>query len=338
MSKISPSNRSLSVNIGCALERGWKETQEDFAVCVNLNKYISNPPNNDMRIYCAIFDGHGGGEASKFLALQFHKSLAQHPLICSNPGLALQETWRRMDDKLYKYLKTEYGVLRDGSTATVCLISGHQLFVVNCGDSSAFIERPDGSHAKVTEDHSTSNPAEVSRCRNSGAVVEQSPPQSSMIPCCFFFRPIHTPLRVYPGGLIVTRSFGDFYAKLPLLGGIKGTVIHHHGEMQTYRLFKDFRMVVLASDGVWDAFRPSEVFKIIRQHLDLRRPHCNPKANATAMREGPCEENLIANRADLNEMMTTAARDLCLRATVSDYWKKNRYAPDNASCILIAVD
>jgi len=337
VSQIHPVDITPTVTFGGALELGRKETQEDFAVCVNLNSYISKPPNNDMRMYCAIFDGHGGGEASKFLASEFHKVLAHHPLICSDPSAALQETWRIMDEKLYQHLSTESGILRDGSTATVCLIVGSHVYIANCGDSSAFVQRSDGTLSKATEDHSTANPAEVDRCHSAGAAVHQSIIQTSLFSCCPFSRSNNLPLRVYPGGLMVTRSFGDFYAKIPGLGGLREAIIHHHGPVEKYLLPGDLRMVVLASDGVWDALKPAEVFKMIKRHIESGRMNCNLKADATALEDGPWEENLIANRQDLNEMLTTAARDLCISATVSDFWRKNRYAADNASCIIIAL-
>jgi serine/threonine protein phosphatase PrpC len=37
--------------------------------------------------------------------------------------------------------------------------------------------------------------------------------------------------RIYPGGLLVTRSFGDFYGKQDSLGGIRGGIIADHGQL-----------------------------------------------------------------------------------------------------------
>ncbi len=70
--------------------------------------------------------------------------------------------------------------------------------------------------------------------------------------------------RIFPGGLLVTRGFGDFYGKKDFLGGIKGGIVHDHGQVKTVDLRKNkVKYIVLASDGIWDVLQIGQVVDII---------------------------------------------------------------------------
>eukprot|EP00428_Durinskia_dybowskii_P063602 CAMPEP_0170387262 /NCGR_PEP_ID=MMETSP0117_2-20130122/17466_1 /TAXON_ID=400756 /ORGANISM="Durinskia baltica, Strain CSIRO CS-38" /LENGTH=207 /DNA_ID=CAMNT_0010643123 /DNA_START=75 /DNA_END=698 /DNA_ORIENTATION=+ len=67
-----------------------------------------------------------------------------------------------------------------------------------------------------------------------------------------------------PGGLLVTRSFGDFPSKLEYLGGKQGVVISSHGRLSYINAKKaPPKYLVLASDGVWDVLSIEEVSAMI---------------------------------------------------------------------------
>jgi hypothetical protein len=74
--------------------------------------------------------------------------------------------------------------------------------------------------------------------------------------------------RVNPGGLLVTRAFGDFHAKLIPRGGKPGTVIHDHGAIVKLSV-QDLRAngggyLMLASDGVWDGLEVSDIQDMVQ--------------------------------------------------------------------------
>lgn len=94
---------------------------------------------------------------------------------------------------------------------------------------------------------------------------------SSFPLCCLVERvPVGKP-RVYPGGLLVTRAFGDFCAKKEFLGGMKDVVIADHGEIKYLNLLSDsygairspIEFLVLGSDGVWDVLSAEEVAALL---------------------------------------------------------------------------
>lgn len=70
--------------------------------------------------------------------------------------------------------------------------------------------------------------------------------------------------RVFPGGLLVTRSFGDFYGKREHLGGIKGGIIADHGKVKSIDMRKEkVKYIILASDGIWDALQVDYIISLV---------------------------------------------------------------------------
>lgn len=73
---------------------------------------------------------------------------------------------------------------RDGSTATVALIINNDVYVANCGDSSAILVHADGSHKVLTEEHGTLNESEIQRVTAAGGSL--SPQLMDKPRCCFW--------------------------------------------------------------------------------------------------------------------------------------------------------
>lgn len=75
------------------------------------------------------------------------------------------------------------------------------------------------------------------------------------------------PWRIKPGGLSVSRTFGDIEAKLPELGGMRG-VVSSEPEVQVVPYTDDLDYVLLACDGVFDALTNEEVNAVIWETID----------------------------------------------------------------------
>ena len=106
--------------------------------------------------------------------------------------------------------------------------------------------------------------------------------------------------RVYPGGLLVTRAFGDFQAKRPQQGGIPGVVIADCGSLRHVQLSPPTAssstaptaptapttlatpdsnpqsthplFLILASDGVWDGIDANGLFPVLVDVLIHGKP------------------------------------------------------------------
>jgi serine/threonine protein phosphatase PrpC len=250
---------ALSVGFGSSI--GGKESQEDRVVCIHdMAEHGLLEVSCDVRIsFFAVYDGHGGAKCSQFLFENFHVELGRHAKLGFNPLTAIRETWASMDRKFYDRCVREahnllINITRDGSTATIAVVVGDDLYVANCGDSAAGVVLSSGEYESLTEDHGTTNPIEVERVKSAGGLLrDQSFLRRKNAPWCCFLERVHGKPRLSPGGLLVTRSFGDFHAKVDLLGGISDVVIPTHGVIRYKKLDSAVNIIILASDGLWDA-------------------------------------------------------------------------------------
>ncbi len=270
---------------------GGRAYQEDRLVAV------VNVDGKDQHFF-AVFDGHGGSLVSDYLSKNFHTTLFQHQKIKNQPITALQECWAVSDEQCYQTCQVEEkkdqskSFPQDGSTGTVCYITGDDVYVTNCGDSAAYSVMADCmTHTLLTEDHGTLNPSEVARCEKAGGRLQFDTyfVRAAFPMCCFPTKIVGKP-RVYPGGLLVTRAFGDFHAKVEYLGGLKGVVVHDHGKIKYMKLTsgsstqstpvdsqnggppvdpasRRLQFLLIASDGVWDGLSVEEVLQIVRDEI-----------------------------------------------------------------------
>ena len=262
----------FQVKYGCGIGIGGRPYQEDRLVVAKT----SIPGQSDSYFF-AVFDGHGGDNVSAFLSKNFHAVLSAHPKFSMLPIAALQETWAGFDDRCYSELQRIESASgqklfpTDGSTATVCMVTGDDVYVTNCGDSACYSVGTNGDFSILTEDHGTGNAVEVTRCVKAGGTMKE---QRVYTPfpfplCCANQLTIAKP-RVMPGGLLVTRAFGDFNAKVDYLGGRKGVVIHTHGRINYINAAKALpKYIILASDGIWDALSTEEIAKVIASFSQL---------------------------------------------------------------------
>lgn len=251
---------------GCAIGVGGRPYQEDRLVITK-----TTVPDQPDSYFFAVFDGHGGDRVSSFLSSNFHQALSSHPKYSVLPISALQDTWLGLDDKCYNELRRveEEGGLTlfpsDGSTGTVCMVTGNDIYVTNCGDSACYSVATDGKFSLLTEDHGTGNQLELDRCIKAGGTLkEQIVYTPYPFPLCCASAANTAKPRIMPGGLLVTRAFGDFSAKVEYLGGRKGVVIPSHGRISYLNAGKTLpKYIILASDGIWDALTVEEIGRAI---------------------------------------------------------------------------
>lgn len=371
------------MKIGCNVAIGGRDYLEDsITVIKNLNDFLDGGSDGINRSYFAVFDGHGGALLSDFLSRQFHLELCKRKEFLTDPKLALELCWRDMDNKclteLTKSKSASMGnCLPDGSTATICLIVGRKLFIANCGDSSAYAFMSSSSSQAagpllLTDIHSTDDLAERRRCELAGGEFRGPVQRRGLLSFLKLCGTKITPVkqRVYPGGLLVTRAFGDFHAKRPQQGGIPGVVIADCGTVRQLHLSPTPQQqspdttteteeaqhplfIVLASDGVWDGVNHAELFPVLVDVLVHGKPV--PEIPSSPYRGGSKAPGAVApapspdaiNSAKqkntvgkLNGVLDGTVDKLaeyCVRRGVSsEFWRRNYNSADNASCIIVS--
>eukprot|EP00622_Pseudochattonella_farcimen_P002536 FR737478.1.p1 GENE.FR737478.1~~FR737478.1.p1 ORF type:complete len:227 (+),score=7.67 FR737478.1:101-682(+) len=121
--------------------------------------------------------------------------------------------------------------LKSGSTAAVVLIVGDTIHVANCGDSHVYLYLEGQAPRRLSDDHNTDNLSECDRVRKTGSTVEQEM-VTRRSGLCFTEKVPSGKHRVWPGGLAITRSFGDYHAKLTAFGGVPDSILYDFEEMR----------------------------------------------------------------------------------------------------------
>ena len=236
------------------------------------------------RLFC-VFDGHGGAEGAEMARQRLPVALldALAPIVGASPTTdgalvaalpaALTSAMERLDAEI------KAACVKAGATATVVVIVGDVVTVANAGDSRCVLITPEvhegagpgsggkcGSavsglfkgivpaHVRLSVDHRPEDSqSEVRRVRAAGAVVGRIQERSTGM--------LVGPLRVYPGGLAVSRSLGDARAHACVMG------TPHVCQVDLGRLppAVGWAQLVVASDGLWDVAKDSEVAAAVRR-------------------------------------------------------------------------
>jgi serine/threonine protein phosphatase PrpC len=176
-------------------------------------------------IFC-IFDGHGGGEVSKFLQEYFHTYMKQL-LPFDDYFKGFLNLFRLLDEKI-----KSLNVPTMGSTGTVVFIEKIKgkktIYCANVGDSRCILVNRKGV-MRMSYDDRVDDPKENERIISSGGIIVNE--------------------RVY-GTLMLSRSFGDWAIKS------YGVIVDPH--ITKIEVTDDDLCLIIASDGVWDVIKDEE--------------------------------------------------------------------------------
>ena len=191
---------------------------------------IENFNNDPNKILFGLFDGHGGGQVSKFLQENFAIYMKQmYP--CNDYFEGFIDLFKKLDEKILALNCPDAG-----STATIVYIERQNnkkyLYCVNVGDSRCIIINKKGI-MRLSKDDRVEEPTEKERILKEGGIIYNG--------------------RIY-GILMLSRSFGDW--------GIKNHGVSCRPHIAKIEINEDDLFLVIASDGVWD-FMKDEDFKVL---------------------------------------------------------------------------
>ena len=249
--------------------------------------------------FFAVYDGHGGDQASTMLQLNLHAALSHQAGFFADPGAAIVRAAHEMDYQILQAAakvidkkntevqagKKKMGLLRtsrkaanednhlSGSTGAFVVVSKapgaaratcHVCWV---GDSRIVLSTDGGKARGVSEDHKASRADEKKRIRDAGGTVDRKD-------------------RLY-GDLAVSRAFGDIYHKGDVEEGDPETFVKRIAteldvgdcmELQrgalictpdivAHTMVEEDEFFIIASDGVWDVLSNQEAVNFVRQML-----------------------------------------------------------------------
>jgi len=240
-----------ALKVGCVCKKGLKpESPNQDAYCVYRVDQIG--------IY-GVFDGHGpyGHDVSNFVQEKLPRAFVEDRDFKDNPEQALSTSFEATH-RLCTESQTagHFDCTLSGTTATMALQRDGKLHVAHVGDSRAVLAKapPQGGDKfmseTITADHKPGdNPVERDRIIKAGGQVKRL---EGDIPHRVFVSG-----KLYPG-LAMTRSIGD---TVGCTAGVTCTP-----EVKTLQIEKDWRFLLLCSDGIWEFIDSQEAVDIVSRY------------------------------------------------------------------------
>lgn len=231
---LGNNSASYAVNTTNGLIRNYNEDRVSIVVNIKRKSGWTHWPNCS---YFAVFDGHGGSVCADFLKDHLHQYILESPRFPSEPIKALKEGCERAEAEFCALALRQTNVDRSGSCALILLFIDEMLHIANIGDCRAIVSENNGKNIhSLTRDHKPEDPSEQERIiKNGGQVSKSNLWQHHRLAEHLKERMVELPYRVYPGGLSVSRSFGDITAKNAEFGGNPHVLIAIP-EIRSYRL------------------------------------------------------------------------------------------------------
>ncbi|NWU34159.1 PPM1L phosphatase, partial [Hylia prasina] len=217
-----------------------------------------------------IFDGHGG-EASAQLGKKkiiYIYKIQQHPQ--KRGGFSMNNSLITLPQSiiitpLFIHLGIPAAFL-SSTTCLIALLSDKELTVANVGDSRGVLCDKDGNAIPLSHDHKPYQLKERKRIKRAGGFIS-----------------FNGSWRVQ-GILAMSRSLGDYPLK-------NLNVVIPDPDILSFDLDKlQPEFMILASDGLWDAFSNEEAVRFIKERLD--EPHFGAKSIVLQSFYRGCPDNI----------------------------------------------
>ncbi|KAK3284115.1 hypothetical protein CYMTET_8219 [Cymbomonas tetramitiformis] len=237
-----------------------KENQDDYFVIPDRK--------NPKDFYAGVMDGHGmqGKKVSGFIKDKLMSSDVKDKLMSTKGSSSITGPDDPSEVLNWAFLKTQSELKRSGidcresgSTTVACIRKGDQLWAANVGDSRCVLARMDGNNLKavaMSRDHKPRRKDEMERILKSNGHVEPSRAMGGR-----FVGPARVwAVKQQVGGLAVSRAIGD--TNLNCAGVIPNP------EVLVEKIGRNDKMVILASDGVWEHLSNQDAVDIAKIHAD----------------------------------------------------------------------
>lgn len=125
------------------------------------------------------------------------------------------------------------------------------------GDSRAVLSQEGGKAVPLSTDHKPCDREERQRIADAGGQIYQTATVASSGDPNVLPEIIIGPIRVFPGRLSVSRTFGDTEAKIPAKGGNPNVVVATP-EIRSFKLDNTHDFIILGCDGIFDKLGDQE--------------------------------------------------------------------------------
>ena len=217
--------------------------------------YLDSKLKSNYFYYFAVYDGHGGKGCSKYLQNNLHKKIKEFSI----KGIkdAIDET----EKNFLENVAVINGDLKDhsGSCAIMVLLKDRKCIIANIGDSRCILFK-NKRLTFSTKDHKQNSYIEKRRIELAGGSIYHP---KAITQIYQNGKLIEIPWRVSPGGLSVSRTFGDIESKDLKFGGKKG-VVAAIPDITEFELNENFNFMVIGCDGIFDVLSNNEILECIK--------------------------------------------------------------------------
>jgi serine/threonine protein phosphatase PrpC len=235
-----------------------RETNEDrISIVLNISYH-----NDEKFNYFSVYDGHAGAACSEYLKENLHRLVSNDSSLFENFDFRMKHHFRDLDNVFLK--QCDLTKETAGSCAISVLTYKNNIYVANTGDCRAFMSTNMGKYVvPLSIDHKPEFESEKERIFRNGGYLYCTSTQ--------IFREneqkvMNGPIRVFPGRLTTSRSFGDIEAKNEKYGGLSGVLIV---EPETFCYNSDNTdFVVIGSDGLYEQLSNEEISKFVWEKLN----------------------------------------------------------------------
>ncbi|KAK6101364.1 Protein phosphatase 2C family protein [Brugia pahangi] len=267
------------VRISVAASQGGRRYMEDrvHIECVRL------PSGAVDYLYFAVYDGHGGSEASDYVRKHLLKNIqSQYGFDGSDEQMldaikkGFVEThlamWKVVDD----WPLTSSGYTSTaGTTASCTFIRRGKIFTGHVGDSAVILGEMNNDEVRassLTVDHKPDNSLEVQRINSAGGMVMKKSGVTRVV----WTRPIRghvgpvrrsTPTESI-AFLAVARALGDLWS---YNRETKQFIVSPEPDVAAYDLNDNSLCLVLGSDGLTNVLKPQQIVDIVMHYEKASR-------------------------------------------------------------------
>ncbi|KAL3118062.1 hypothetical protein niasHT_004865 [Heterodera trifolii] len=300
-------------------------------------------------VYTAVYDGHGGPQASEYVRQHLFNNIVDNPSFSSDDDHVVLEAIREgflkthseMRQEAMQWPPTVSGFpCTAGTTATCAFIRNGKLYTGHVGDSTMFwqiLQRrtPDmNKDAKLTDDHKPDIKTERQRIERAGGAVAMK---------SGIFRVIwKRPMRGHRGPvrrstatenipfLAVARSLGDFWSLNPISNEY---IVSPEPDVDVFELKHTDDFVVMATDGLTTVVGVRAIIEALRE-AEQRSKHFTCNGNESpSVDENNCDQLIDIDQFDVDLPLNQAQ---CLLQYAFKRWSTLR--ADNISIICVKLN
>jgi serine/threonine protein phosphatase PrpC len=279
--KFSTKKNGIIAGYAANTNQGIIRTYNEDRVSIILNivkpKGKENIENWPKWSFFAIYDGHGGNVWADFLKDNLHQFIVRQEWFPDDVKTAIKRGWRDAENLFFELSEAQAkktGELdKSGSWAIAVLIVENIAYIANVGDSRAILSKHKGKEiVPLSEDHRPERKIEHERItKNGGHIYQtQSSAKVSDNKGGVKIETIVGPLRVFPGRLSVSRTFGDIEAKMAKYGGNIKVVIAEP-EIDVFEIDETCDFFLLGCDGIYDKLSSEESVKWVWETYEQHR-------------------------------------------------------------------